>query len=128
MRVQALVFVGTGAFLALIGAIYWFSSYEPAGTVLLVLGLGLGVIPGAYLLWRTASAPALAEDRADADPGDGAGPLGTFPASSVWPVVLAGGVALTGVGLVFGVWAALPGLIFVVVAFVGATLESRGSP
>ena len=127
MRVQALVFVGTGAFLALIGAIYWFSSYEPAGTVLLVLGLGLGVIPGAYLLWRTVSAPALAEDRADADPGDGAGPLGTFPASSVWPVVLAGGVALTGVGLVFGVWAALPGLIFVVVAFVGATLESRGS-
>ena len=127
MRVQALVFVATGLFLALIGAIYWFTSYEPAGTVLLVLGLGLGVIPGAFLLKRTASAPALAEDRPDADPGDGAGPLGTFPASSVWPVVFAGGAALTGIGLVFGAWAALPGLLAIVTAFVGATLESRGT-
>ena len=125
MRVQALVFVATGVFLALIGAIYWFTSYEPAGTVLLVLGLA--VIPGVFLLRRTASAPVLAEDRADADPGDGAGPLGTFPASSVWPVVFAGGAALTGIGLVFGAWAALPGLLTVIVAFVGATLESRGT-
>jgi hypothetical protein len=125
--VQALVFVGTGSFLAVIGAIYWFTSYEPAGTVLLVLGLGLGVIPGAFLLYRTASTPVLAEDRDDADPADGAGSLGTFPASSVWPVVFAGGAALTGIGLVFGAWAALPGLLTVTIAFVGATLESRGT-
>jgi hypothetical protein len=127
VRVQALIFVGTGSFLAIIGAIYWFTSYEPAGTVLLVLGLGLGVIPGGFLLYRTASTPALAEDRDDADPADGAGSLGTFPASSVWPVVFAGGAALTGIGLVFGAWAALPGLLTVTIAFVGATLESRGT-
>jgi len=125
--VQGLVFVGTGLFLALIGGIYWFTSYDPAGTVPLVLGLGLGVIPGAFLLWRAGAGPALAEDRADADPGDGAGPVGTFPASSVWPIVLAGGAALSGVGLVFGLWSALPGVMLLLVAFVGATLESRGS-
>jgi hypothetical protein len=125
--VQGLVFAGTGLFLAVIGGIYWFTSYDPAGTVPLVLGLGLGVIPGAFLLWRAGTGPALAEDRADADPGDAAGPVGTFPESSVWPIVLAGGAALSGVGLVFGLWSALPGAMLLVVAFVGATLESRGS-
>jgi hypothetical protein len=127
VRVQGLVFIGTGTFLVVIGAIYWFTSYDPAGTVLLLVGLGLGAIPGAFLVWRSAHIPALAEDRPDADPGDGAGALGTFPESSVWPVVLAGGAALTGTGLVFGLWSALPGLAIVVVAFVGAALESRGT-
>ena len=127
MRVQGLVFAGTGLFLAVIGGIYWFTSYDPAGTVPLVLGLGLGVIPGAFLLRRSATGPALAEDRSDAEPGDGAGPVGTFPVSSVWPVVLAGGAALSGVGLVFGLWSALPGVLLLIAAFVGATLESRGS-
>jgi hypothetical protein len=33
---------------------------------------------------------------------------------------------MTGIGLVFGVWAGLPGVILIGVAFVGAVLESRG--
>jgi hypothetical protein len=127
VRVQGLIFIGTGVFVVVSGAIYWFTSYEPAGTVMLLAGLGLGVMPGAFLVWRSMVGSVPAEDRGDAEMGDGAGRVGTFPTSSVWPVVLAGGAALTGVGLVFGLWSALPGLVFVAIAFVGATLQSRGS-
>jgi H+/Cl- antiporter ClcA len=128
MREQGLVFVATAMFMVTIGVIYWFTSYEPTGTVLLLLCVGLGLIPGSYLLWRSRRAPALPEDRPDADASDMAGRVGSFPESSVWPLVLAAGAAMTGIGLVFGAWAGLPGAIVLVAAFVGGTLESRGQP
>jgi hypothetical protein len=46
----------------------------------------------------------------------------------VWPLVLAIGAATTGIGLVFGVWAALPGTVVLVLAFIGGSLESRSQP
>jgi hypothetical protein len=128
MKEQGLVFVATAAFMVTIGLIYWFTSYEPTGTVLLLLCVGLGVIPGSYLLWRARRSPALPEDRPDADPDELAGRVGSFPESSVWPFVLAIGAAITGVGLVFGVWAMLPGIVILGVAFVGGSLESRAQP
>jgi hypothetical protein len=128
MKVQGLVFVATAVFMVGIGLIYWFTSYEPSGTVLLLLCVGLGVIPGAYLLGKSRRAPALPEDRPDASPDDLTGRVGSFPESSVWPLVLALGAAITGIGLVFGVWAALPGAVILAIAFVGATLESRSQP
>jgi Cytochrome c oxidase subunit IV len=129
MKEQGLVFVATATFFVGIGVIYWFTSYEPTGTVLLCLGVGLGVIPGSFLLWHSLRAPApLPEDRPDALPDDLAGRVGSFPESSVWPLVIAVGAAMTGIGLVFGVWAGLPGGVVVVIAFVGASLESRSQP
>ncbi len=125
MRVQGLIFAGTAVFMVTIGAIYWFTSYEPAGTVMLGLCIGLGVIPGVALLWWSRRSPVLPEDRADAVPDDGAGRIGSFPESSAWPIVLAAGAAMTAAGLVFGVWAAIPGMVLVLLAFVGGALESR---
>jgi len=129
MKEQGLVFVATAIFLVGIGVIYWFTSYEPSGTVLLLLCVGLGVIPGSFLLWHSVRAPSpLPEDRPDANPDDLTGRVGSFPETSVWPLVLAIGAAMTGIGLVFGVWAGLPGGVVLVIAFVGASLESRSHP
>jgi hypothetical protein len=128
MKEQGLVFVATAAFMVTIGLIYWFTSYEPSGTVLLLLCVGLGVIPGTYLLQKSRRSPALPEDRPDATPDELAGRIGSFPESSVWPFVLAIGAAITGVGLVFGIWATVPGVVILGVAFVGASLESRAQP
>ena len=125
MRTQGLVLVGTAVFMAVIAAIYWFTSYEPTGSILLAVTIGLGVIPGAFLLRASRRSGDLPEDRDDADPDDAAGDIGWFAASSVWPVVLAGGAAMFGIGLVFGVWAGIPGALLIVSAFVGGTLESR---
>jgi hypothetical protein len=128
MRTQGLIFVATAVFMVAIGIVYWFTSYEPTGTVLLLLCVGLGVIPGAYLLWRSRRAPSLPEDRPDATVDELTGRIGSFPESSVWPLVLAIGAATTGIGLVFGVWATLPGAVVLLLAFIGASLESRSQP
>jgi len=127
VKVEALTFLGTGLFAAFIGLIYWFTSHEPSGTTLLGLSLGLGGLPGiVFLRWSRRMAPR-PEDRPDALVEEGAGTVGSFPESSIWPFVIAAGAALTGVGLVFGLWAALPGLILLTIAFVGGALESRGT-
>jgi Cytochrome c oxidase subunit IV len=127
MRVEGLVFGFVAVFMAVLGIIYWFTSYEPTGTVLLALASGIGAIPGAFFLWHGTRMDARPEDRPDADPEDGAGVVGQFLESSVWPFVLAGGAALAGVGLVFGLWASLPGVALLTIAFVGASLESRST-
>ena len=114
--------------MAVIGVAYWFTSYEPTGTVLLALTVGLGAIPGGFLLWRSARMASRVEDRPDAGPGDGEGVIGSFPVSSIWPFALAAGAALTGIGLVFGLWASLPGVALLGVTFVAATLESCRRP
>ena len=126
MRTEALTFIAVGIFTTSLGIVYWFTSYEPAGTVLLLATAGFGLIPGAFLLVRSARMRPRPEDRDDAVLADGAGPIGSFPGSSVWPFVLASGAALAGLGLVFGIWASLPGVMILAVAFVGATLESGG--
>jgi hypothetical protein len=127
MKVEAYSFLGVASAMAVLGIIYWFTSSEPSGTTLLGVATVFGALPGVYLLRRSRQMEPRPEDRGDADPADGAGVVGSFPESSVWPFVLAGGAALTGVGLVFGLWAAAPGVILLGIAFVGASLESRGS-
>ncbi|GAC1539337.1 MAG: hypothetical protein NVS3B12_25460 [Acidimicrobiales bacterium] len=123
-----MIFVSVAVFMGLIGAIYWIASYEAAGSTLLAATVGLAVIPGGFLLYHTARmrAPA-AQDDPDADIRDGEGPVGAFPGSSIWPVVIAGGATLTGIGLVIGAWAVIPGLVLLSLAFAGGALESRSS-
>ncbi|GAC1311407.1 MAG: hypothetical protein NVSMB16_08160 [Acidimicrobiales bacterium] len=123
-----MIFVSVAAFMGLIGVIYWFASYEAAGSTLLAATVGLAVIPGGFLAYHSARmrTPA-AQDDPDADIRDGQGAVGAFPESSIWPVVIAGGATLAGIGLVIGAWAAIPGLVLLGVAFAGSTLESRSS-
>ncbi|MDQ6928258.1 MAG: cytochrome c oxidase subunit 4 [Actinomycetota bacterium] len=125
MKTEGAIFVGIASFFTVVAAIYWFTSYEPAGSVLLLLTAGLGAIPGAWLILAARRTPPRLEDQEDADPADGAGPVGTFPESSVWPLVFALGLALAGVGFVFGIWFALPGLPLAVAGIVGGIAEGR---
>ena len=100
-----------------LGVIYWFVSYEVAGTVLLA---GLALATGALSVWlmrsqrlrrRRADAgpPELALDRPDTSGGGTAGvdrPFldeeGRLPAPTVAPFAVGLGVALAALGPVFG--------------------------
>ncbi|MHB8438622.1 MAG: aa3-type cytochrome oxidase subunit IV [Acidimicrobiales bacterium] len=125
MRIEALLMVGIGGFFALTGTGYWFWGYEQGGTMMLVGTTALGLIPGAYYLWWSRRMRPRPEDRRDASMEDGAGVVGAFPDSSVWPFVLGMGVFLIVLSVVFGLWLAPPGLALVVSAAVGVTVESR---
>ncbi|MDH3292986.1 MAG: cytochrome c oxidase subunit I [Acidimicrobiia bacterium] len=56
-----------------------------------------------------------------AQPGD---PTGVhLPAPSYWPIILAAGLPITGYGIIFNLWLAIPGIILTVLALWGWALE-----
>lgn len=125
MRTEGLVFAGTAAFFAVITTLYWFTSYEEAGSTMLLLTVGLGLIPGVWLLWWSRRMAPRPEDRQDADIADGAGAIGSFPGATAWPATLGLGAVLAANGIAFGIWPAVPGFVLLVVAACGATMSGR---
>jgi ribose/xylose/arabinose/galactoside ABC-type transport system permease subunit len=65
----------------------------------------------------------LPEDRLDAEIDDGEPELGFYSPWSWWPVMLAAGAAIAMLGLSVGIWVALYGIPFILVALVGWTYE-----
>ena len=118
------MFAGVAAFFAVLSAIYWFTSYEEAGSVMLLFAVGLGLMPGVWLLWWSRRMSPRPEDR-DARQSEGAGPVGRFPGPTVWPVTLAGGAVLAANGIAFGIWPAVPGFVLIVLAAGGAIVSGR---
>ncbi len=125
MRIEALFLIGVGVFFALVGIAYWFWGYEQGGTMMLVGTVALGLIPGSYYLWWSRRMKPRPEDRTDATLSEGAGVIGSFPSSSVWPFVFGMGIFLVVLGLVFGTWLMAPGFALVVSSAIGYSAESR---
>jgi hypothetical protein len=107
-------------FAVLIGTVYWFVSYEAAGTVML-LGFGLATGVAFVLLRRgerAAGLPASAGGEGSAGAPDSRRPDGPFgdesspvPTRSAAPLTVGVGVALIALGAAFGPWFALAGLL-----------------
>jgi hypothetical protein len=127
MKVAVRILVGTAAFGLVVGAIYWFISYEAAGTTLL---LALGIAPlilAVYAERDRRGKATLQEDLPDARLEDAAGEdVGSFPAESVWPIALAGASVLVLGGIVYGPALLVVGLLVGTVAVMGLMRESRG--
>jgi hypothetical protein len=100
------------------GIVYWFVSYEPFGTVaLLLLGAGPG-FAGLILIQERRRQGETAESRADTlrrlagiPPGDPPGPadkrdddLGVLPLPTIWPFATSLGLAIMLTGLIYGLW------------------------
>ena len=94
---------------------------EWAGTVGMALAAALAAFIAFYLTmaYRNQGGE-LPEDRLDADIDDGDSEIGMF---SWWPIVLAGALALTFLGLAVGVWLSFIGVPVVIVALVGWVFE-----
>jgi hypothetical protein len=126
MKVEAYFFLGVTAFFVVIGVIYWFTSYEDAGTTMLAACALLGVLAGGYLLLISRRIAPRPEDRPDATIADGAGTRTEFPAASIWPFALAFGATALATGFVFGVWVIVLGGAVFALAAIGYVAESRG--
>ena len=125
MKVEARFLLFLATFGGVIALIYWFTSYEDGGTVMLAAVGLLGLLPGSYYLWWSRRMTPRPEDDPEASPEDGAGVVGAFPSSSIWPFVLGLGAAMTGLAFVFGVWTAIFGLTLAFSAALGVVAESR---
>ncbi|HZT65925.1 MAG TPA: cytochrome c oxidase subunit 4 [Acidimicrobiales bacterium] len=123
--VEAYVFLGTALFFFVVCIAYWFTSYEHAGSVMLLLTAFLGFLPGSYLYWWGHHMRARPEDRDTADLEDGAGTVGAFPSSSIWPFAMGMGAAATALAFVFGEWPAILGAGAMAAVLIGYTVESR---
>lgn len=126
MKVESLFYLGVTGFFVVIGAIYWFTSYEDAGTTMLVASALLGLLAGGYLFLQSRKYPPRPEDRPDATLAEGAGPVDEFPAPSIWPFVFAFGAVVFATGFVFGIWVVLGGAAVLGLGVVGMIRQSRG--
>jgi len=125
VKIEALFLIGVGVFFGIVGAVYWFTSYEDGGTMILVGTCLLGLVPGSYyMFWHRKMGNRL-EDRSDATIEEGAGVISSFPGSSIWPFVLGMGAFMTVLAFAFGIWFIFPAVGLILTALVGVTAESR---
>lgn len=125
MRVEARFLLFIAVFAVVTAIVYWFTSYDDGGGIMLVAVGLLGLLPGSYYYWWSRRMTPRPEDDANANPSDGSGVIAAFPSSSIWPFVLGLGAAFIAIALVFGVWTAVFGATLVVSAVIGVTIESR---
>jgi hypothetical protein len=127
MRDEAAILLRVAIFGVVAGTIYWLVSYEWFGTVaLLLFGAGPG-FAAVWLLLQQRRQPGPEEGFADAmrrlaglprrdpeGPSDyAADHLAVLPLPSIWPLVLAAGVAVLTTGLIYGLWLLLLGVVLV---------------
>jgi cytochrome c oxidase subunit IV len=125
MRTEARVFLGVTVFFVVIGLIYWFTSYEDAGSVMLGASAVMGVVAGGAIMVLSRGAPTRAEDDPDATIAEGAGPVDVFPTQSIWPFAVGLSAAVAASGFAFGAWLVLIGSGALTVTLICWILEAR---
>jgi hypothetical protein len=130
MRVEIGVAAFGAIFVGVIAGIYWFTSYEDAGSTLLVLGAGLYAFLGGYLYLqrRLSGGRPRPEDVEQPGTPDQDTAVDYFPASSVWPAAMGLGAVVAGLGLVFGYWFFIIAAILFVGAIIGYAVEAQARP
>jgi hypothetical protein len=116
------IFLALAAFFFVLGAVYWFVSYEWAGTVLLLLSGGLSILTGGFLALVGRNGGLReeleVEDYEDRD-------VLFLPHASLRPFWLGMGAILLASGLALGIWLLLPGFVLVAIGVVGMVEEGR---
>lgn len=133
-------FVRIGLWVAGAAVVYWLVSYEPAGTVLLVV---LAIAVAAFLavvvatvrgraigIGRTGLAGAVNRVVGFGDPAADEAPLESHPdvvpTASAWPIIMAAAAVLIGLGLIVGPWLTVPGVALLVLAAIGWITQLDG--
>jgi hypothetical protein len=125
MKVESVVMLFVAGFFALVATVYWLWGGEQSGTAMLTGTALLGLLPGSYFLWWSRRMRPRPSDDPHAEREEGAGVVGAFPSSSIWPFVLGVSASSVALSLVFGFWSALVGFVVAAAAVLGVIRESR---
>jgi hypothetical protein len=123
MKVEGFLFALMAIFLLACSVVYWFLSHDPTGFTVLLLSGGMALIVGYYVLFTARRMADRPEDREDAEIAEGAGEVGFFAPHSWWPIALAASFVLTTMGLIFGLFLVLMGVIALLVSVSGMLFE-----
>ncbi len=123
MKVESWIFIFIGVFLGVVTTVYWFTAHEIIGTMALLLSTVFAAMVAVYFVIQSRKMDARLEDRKDADIIEGAGELGFFPPSSIWPFWCAVVLSVMALGPVFGWWLSLLGGAFGIWALTGWAYE-----
>jgi hypothetical protein len=127
VKTEARLLLFLGAFFGVMFLVYWNWGHENAGSVMMFCGMLLCFVPGSYYYFWSRRMKARPEDDPTATQASGAGVVGAFPGTSIWPFTLGMGAFFVVLALVFGIWLLIPGLGLVVWALFGGTSEGRRS-
>jgi Cytochrome c oxidase subunit IV len=129
-RTAPRLFLGVAAFMTVVAVVYWFTSYEQAGTAMLGLSAALAALIGAYLEFqdrygtydtrRHAAADTRRAEAIDVEDREL-----YLPHASVWPFGIGVGAVLASNGLILGFAYAVPGAVVIAVSIVGFIRQSR---
>jgi ABC-type Fe3+ transport system permease subunit len=128
VKAEAILFVGVAVFFAISGAIYAAFSTDPAGNAALIISVLMASLIAFFLWMQYRRRGARLQDTKSARIEEAAGPLAFFPPSSHYPVVAALGTALTGLGVIFGLWLFLIGLAVTVHGVMGFVFQYERHP
>lgn len=126
MNISVRFLTFAGVFGLVMAVIYWFLSYEPAGTICLLL-MGIApIVMGSYIHFHRPEGP-IPEDEKEVDPEEAEGlEVGNFSGGSIWPLVLGIGCVIGLEGFIYGKWLVVFGLLLFGWAIVGLMQESHG--
>lgn len=133
MKSAAKLFYGLTVFLAIMSVVYIFATrylqdtgniinenqgrVEWAGATGMVLAALMTLMLGAYFHFTEIRSDITPADFEEAEIADGAGTLGFFSASSIWPFVMTMGILVLGLGIAFmAYWLLLIGAIILIYA------------
>lgn len=125
MKFEWKLIVGSSLFLGTVYAVYWFTSYEDAGSVMLLFGGCAYLMLGSFLLvqWRRRKNHLRAEDDPRAE--HSAADLGFFPSASIWPAGMGLGAIFIALALIWGNWYLVIGLPLMLGSIVGFSVEAE---
>ncbi|MEV5595423.1 cytochrome c oxidase subunit 4 [Streptomyces sp. NPDC052496] len=126
MKAEAFLFAGVAGFFFVTGLGYALWSREPAGTAALAVSFLMASLVCAFCTVNHRRRGARPEDRKEAEVRERSGGLGFFPPRSGRPPLAGLAVALTALGVVFGLWLFLIGVGLLVAAVAGMALEFAG--
>jgi len=129
VRVESRIFEILTVFCFVCAIVYGFLSAEEVGIVALTLTGGLTLIVGTYFRFVARRLEERPEDNPEAEVSDGAGDLGFFSPGSYWPIAVAGGTAVTGLGVAYWqFWLIATGVVALLIAVCGLIFEYHVGP